>query len=245
MRRGLASRCIRGDTRPINGARASRRRCDLAVPYGFPMPYQGTVKIDKPPKPVILRHRLAAWIHLAHERLSALEGADRQMTAAGLDTRFRVNLARQGRDAEWAVAAATRTGILTRGHLWAVDNATYLAVVVLAQIEKTRKLLPEDNIPAYPDHRDVQLWRNVIEHWEDEEGPSLTKLLQSEPRFDSSILRYGGSVTTIGHLSADQVRAWLDMVLDAIEQASMRESQVLPRAEDSVYAERPGTEPEL
>lgn len=219
------------------------RCCDLAVPYDFPMPYQGTVKIDKPPRPVLLRHRLAAWIHLTHERLSVLEGADGQMTAAGLDTRFRVNLARRGRDAEWAVAAATRTGILTRGHLWAVDNATYLAVVVLAQIEKTRKMLPDDNIPAYPDRRDVQLWRNVIEHWEDEEGPLLTKLLQSEPGFDSSTLRYGGSVTTIGHLSTDQVRAWLDMVLNAIKQASMRESHELPRAEDPVYSERRGTEP--
>ncbi|MEO6470185.1 MAG: hypothetical protein ABIO14_00115, partial [Aeromicrobium sp.] len=146
----------------------------------------------------VKRHRLAAWIHLANERLTALEEADQRMTAAGLATRYRVNLHRQGRHDEWEEAAIAQPGILTHGHLWDVQSATYLLVVVLAQIEKVRLLLPTDGIPGYPDRRDVRLWRNVLEHWEDDAGPSLGKLLSSEPGFDSSTLLYGDSQPSIG-----------------------------------------------
>lgn len=185
----------------------------------------------------VLRHRLAAWIYLANERLSALEAADQRMTTAGLDTRLRVNLHRQGRHAEWEAADSSRADILTHGHLWEMQSATYLLVVVLAQIEKVRALLPSDDIPAYTDRRDVRLWRNVLEHWEEDAGPSLTRLFRSEPGFDASTIRFGGSQTFIGHLSTDQVRDWLDSVLAAIEEASVRDAQVVPRAEDPVYAE--------
>lgn len=113
--------------------------------------------------------------------------------------------------------------------------------MVLAQIEKARPMLPSDDIPPYPDRRDVRLWRNVIEHWEDDAGRLLTRLLRSEPGFDSAVLHYGGSRTAIGHLSTDQVRVWLDEALTAIEEASVRDAQRLPRAEDSVYAETAST----
>lgn len=185
----------------------------------------------------VLRHRLAAWIHLAGERLAALEAADQRMTTAGMDTRLRVNLHRHGRQEEWEAAVGSRPDVLTRGHLWDTQNATYLVVVVLAQIEKARSLLLDDDIPAYPDPRDVRLWRNVLEHWEDDAGPSLTRLLELEPGFDSSTIHYGGSRTAIGHLSTDQVRGWLDGVLTAIEEASVRDAQMVPRAEDPVYGE--------
>lgn len=186
------------------------------------------------------RHRLAAWIHLANDRLTALEDADQRMTAAGLATRYRVNLYRQGLHEEWEAAADSLPGTLTYGHLWDAQNATYLLVVVLAQIEKARSLLPTDVIPEYPDRRDVRLWRNVLEHWEDDAGPSLKKLMSSEPGFDSSTLYYGGSQAAIGHLSTDQVRTWLGRILAAIEEASVRDAQVVPRADSPVYADEPG-----
>lgn len=154
-----------------------------------------------------------------------------------MDTRLRVNLHRHGRQEEWKAAVGSRPDVLTRGHLWDTQNATYLVVVVLAQIEKARSLLLDDDIPAYPDPRDVRLWRNVLEHWEDDAGPSLTRLLELEPGFDSSTLHYGGSRTAIGHLSTEQVRNWLDAVLTAIEEASVRDAQMVPRAEDPVYGE--------
>jgi hypothetical protein len=184
-----------------------------------------------------MRHRLAAWIHLAGELLAALEAADLRMTTAGMDTRLRVNLYRQGRQQEWEAAVGARPDVLTRGHLWDTQNATYLVVMVVAQIEKARSLLPGDGIPGYPDPRDVRLWRNVLEHWEDDAGPSLTRLLDLEPGYDSSTIHYGGSQTAIGHLSTDRVRAWLDSVLTAIEEASVRDGQRVPRADDPVYGE--------
>lgn len=190
-----------------------------------------------------MRHRLAAWIHLAHERIAALEVADQRMTVAGMDTRLRVNLYRQGRTEEWAATVDSQPEVLTKGHLWDTHSATYLAVVVLAQIEKACSLLPSDNIPAYPDRRDIRLWRNVLEHWEDDAGPSLTRLLESEPGFDTASLRFGGSSTVIGHLSTGRVRVWLGDVLAAIEEASIGEGQIVPRAEDPVYAE-PSRDPE-
>lgn len=185
------------------------------------------------------RHRLAAWVHLANDRLTALEEADRRMTAAGLATRHRVNLYRQERHDEWEEAAVTRPGILTHGHLWDVQNATYLLVVVLAQIEKVRPLLPTDGIPGYPDSRDLRLWRNVLEHWEDDMGPSLAELLRSEPGLDTSTLHYSGPETSIGHLSTDQVRVWLGEVSTATEEASVRDEQLVPRPHAPVYADEP------
>lgn len=196
------------------------------------------MSVEETHRRAVLRHRLAAWLQLAHEQLAALESADQRMSAAGLDTRLRVNLDRQGRHAEWKAVASSRPGVLTLGHLWAMQNTTYMLVVVLAQIEKTRHLLPMDDIPVYPDPRDVRVWRNVIEHWEDDDGPSLSRLLREEPDFDSSTLRFGGSDTSIGHLSTSQVRDWLDRVLIAIEQASVRDIQVVPRADKPVYGER-------
>jgi hypothetical protein len=108
---------------------------------------------------------------------------------------------------------------------------------VLAQIEKTRELLPGDDVPVSPDCRDVRLWRNVVEHWEDDDGPSLGRLRQSEPESDSWPLRYGGSHTTIGHLSTEQVRDGLARVLLVAEDASVRDGQVVRRADDPVYDE--------
>ena len=59
-----------------------------------------------------------------------------------------------------------------------MHNATYMLVVVLAQIEKVRELLPSDDIPPYRDRREKDAW--PVDEYDCFRDPLISRLLRCE-----------------------------------------------------------------
>lgn len=171
-----------------------------------------------------LRTRALVLARSALAQIETFARADNHLRTAFMHTTYRNQVGRSDHH------ASTR---LTYGGMWEFATAHYLALVLLAQVDKVVELLSLD-VPTYPGGAPVKLLRNLEEHWDEVDGPALRALRRIDPDATAGQVWFGGDQVMIGGATVDDLSTWLHEVVGALYDAAERAGQPLPSVDDEV-----------
>ena len=154
--------------------------------------------------------------------LQQLERAERDAAdRASLSVQTELNLAyRASRDSEPFSRRPVR--IPTWALDWMMRNELDLLVVAVRDLFRAIDGLPKDKRPRLIQQHQLTLLRNLTEHWEEEDGPSTTKLRAQYPEFRPGWITHNMREVWVGGKDGgvllSDIWTWAGQMQDAIEE---------------------------
>lgn len=127
--------------------------------------------------------------------------------------RFRESFKDEGEPLEWVKEYEDADGVLTQHDIWVLGADRHFLLLAIAQLIKCVDHLPKDGLPTLRDAAFLRKVRNIEEHWEDPEGPSIVELRKSMPDIAPGQIAYTKKYAVIGgNVTLEQVADWAQEV---------------------------------